>query len=95
MLVQVFLYLDGINIISVRLILAADNQVPNCWRSQNTRGTQLSQKRSPTRLPTNYPPRLAPGTKVPLLVRTGALNWEGPNYLHSAQGSEIVSCEAK
>jgi hypothetical protein len=55
MLVQVFLYLDGINIISVRLILAADNQVPNCWRSQNTRGTQLSQKRSPTRLPTNYP----------------------------------------
>jgi hypothetical protein len=55
MLVQVFLCLEEINIISVRLILAVDSHVPICGRSQNTRGTQLSQKRSPTRLPTNYP----------------------------------------
>jgi hypothetical protein len=95
MLVQVFLSLDEINTISVRLILAEDNHVPICGRSRNTRGTQLSQKRSPTRLPTNYPPRLAPGTKVPLLIRTGALNWEGPNYLCSAESSEIVSRQSK
>jgi hypothetical protein len=32
---------------------------------------------------------------VPLLVRTGALNWEGPNYLHSVESREIVSFQAK
>jgi hypothetical protein len=90
---QAFLRWQEINVISVGMVFAADDHVPNGGRSRNTRGTQLSQKRSPTRLPTNYPPQLAPGTKVPLLVRTGALNWEGPNYLHSAESSEIVSLQ--
>jgi hypothetical protein len=31
---------------------------------------------------------------VPPLVRTGAFNWDWPNYLHSAQQSEIVSYKA-
>jgi hypothetical protein len=55
MLAQAFLCPLEINTISVRLVFAANNHFPNCGRSRNTRGTQLSQKRSPTRLPTNYP----------------------------------------
>ncbi len=92
MRVQAFLDWKEIDVISVWMVFAADDYVPCCGQSRNTRGVQLSQKHSPTRLPTNYPPRLAPGTKVPPLVRTGALNWEGPNYLCSAEASEIVSC---
>jgi len=44
--------------------------------------------------PDQLPPRLAPGTTVPPLVRTGAFEWDWPNYLHSAQRGGIVSCEA-
>jgi hypothetical protein len=55
MLAQVFPCSNEMNIIYVRLAFGADNHVANCGRSRNTRGTQLSQKRSPTRLPTNYP----------------------------------------
>lgn len=95
MLAQVFPCSNEMNIIYIGLAFAADNHVANCGRSRNTRGTQLSQKRSPTRLPTNYPPRLAPGTKVPPLVRTGAFNWDWPNYLHSERRSKIVSCKAQ
>ena len=43
-----------------------------CARFKNTRGAQLSLKRSPTRLPTNYPPRLALGTNGAPLVRAEA-----------------------
>ena len=61
------------DVISVRLVFNTGRPRSSiCERSRNTKGVQLSQKHSPTRLPTNYPPRLAPGTKVPLLVRTGA-----------------------
>jgi hypothetical protein len=52
---QAFLRRQEINVISIGMVFAADDHVPNGERSRNTRGTQLSQKRSPTRLPTNYP----------------------------------------
>ncbi len=52
---KVFLWRREIDVNYVRMVFAADEQDLYSDRSRNTRGTQLSQKRSPTRLPTNYP----------------------------------------
>jgi hypothetical protein len=52
---QAFLCGREIKVNYVRMVFAAGCHVLYYGRSRNTRGTQLSQKRSPTRLPTNYP----------------------------------------
>src|SRR5271154_3126607 len=52
--------------------------------------------------PRSTPPRVSRPTsphdwhlerRCPYWLEQGHLNWEGPNYLHSAQSSEIVSCQ--
>jgi hypothetical protein len=47
--------------------------------SRNTRGVQLSQKYSPTRLPTNYPTTGTSNCGAPYWLDQGHLNWEWPN----------------
>jgi hypothetical protein len=60
-------------------------------RPRNTKGSTTLPEVLPPRVSRPITPRPATETTLPPLLRTGALHWDRPNYLHSAQGEEIVS----
>jgi hypothetical protein len=78
-------------VVSVGLVVNAGRLRSASDGARNTRGTQLSLKCSPARLPTNYPHDWHLGLRCPHWLERRHLNWDWPYYVHSAERSEIVS----
>lgn len=79
----------------LRLVLPRGRVRSGFGCTANTRGAQLSLKCSSTRLPTNYPPRLAPALRCPHWLERRHLNWDWPYNVRSAQRRETVSASTK